>query len=180
VALVNVEAAHRLDEAVSAVSGLPGPVTLDVCGSWPSGMDLVPVRAVADFLTPLLDRYQPVAVAFPDLGATHQDHRKSAEAGVVVTRPTGGTGRWRPPVVLSYEETADVWPPRATFLPQFTSMLDEADLAFKMAAMEAHASQVRCWPSERSGEAIRALAEVRGAQAGVMYGEAYGVLRWLV
>lgn len=180
VALVNVEQEHRLAETVAGLHLLRGPVTVNSFGSWPGGMDAVPIRDVATWLTALLDLYQPEAVAFPDSGATHQDHRKCAEAGIVSCRPTGGTERWRPPLVLTYEETADVWPPRSTGLPSLSVSLDPGDVDFKIAAMTAHQSQVRCFPSERSEEAIRALARVRGAQAGVTDAEAFGVLRCLV
>jgi hypothetical protein len=50
----------------------------------------------------------------------------------------------------------------------------------KIKAMAAHSSQVRLSPSERSDDAIEALARLRGVQAGVDHAEAFSVLRWLV
>lgn len=178
VLIVNPEYTERMGEALLAAEVL-GVTSVSCSGLWPSGLDLVPQRHLIGEIERAIETYRPDAVAIPDSGAAHQDHRAVGLAGIAACRPSGASQKHRPPIVLQWEEAADAWPPRESRTPSMTVQLDATDVHAKVSAMLAHYSQVREAPSERSVDAIEALARVRGLQAGVEFGESYGVLRWL-
>jgi N-acetylglucosamine malate deacetylase 1 len=138
------------------------------------------VEGLAVWIQSHIQIIEPDVVCIPNSSAHHQDHRLTAEAAIIATRPSGATMWYRPPVVLEYEIASDVWPPRVSVPPQLTIELDYEDVLYKHNAMMLHSSQVRPSPSERSSETIAALAQLRGSQAGVRFGEAYNVLRYLI
>lgn len=126
----------------------------------------------------IIQEIKPDMVVMPEQSAFHQEHRAVSLAAIAATRPSGGTRRHRPTLIAAYEQVTDAWPPnRGVPRPNLTVDLTEAELDRKCAAMSAHASQVRQVPSERSEEAIRALARLRGAQAGVEFAEVFATMR---
>ena len=177
--IVNPEHNTRIEEA-SISSNILGVENIIFGEPYPEGLDTVPQRKLIKLIENAINDFVPEAVAIPDLGAAHQDHRAVGLASISACRPAGMTQHYRPPIVLGWEEAADAWAPRPMQTPGLTITLDQYDIDKKIDAMLAHSSQVRSYPSERSVEAIEALARVRGTQAGVEYGEAYNVLRWLV
>ena len=177
--IVNPEHNTRIEEA--SISAKILSVDKTIFGRpYPEGLDVVPQRELIGLIENAVQNFKPEAVAIPDLGAAHQDHRAVARAAISALRPSGMTDLYRPPIVLGWEEAADAWSPRPMQTPGLTIKLNKQDIDTKIDAMLAHSSQVRAYPSERSVEAIEALARVRGTQAGVEYGEAYNVLRWLI
>lgn len=125
----------------------------------------------------ILEDVAPSLVLAPDTDAYHQDHQLIGRAVVGATRPSGATGRHRPEIVALFEEPSDSWSGRPVRRnPNWYLALSDREVAAKCAAMEAHVSQNRPVPSERSTEAIRALARLRGAQAGVESAEAFHLL----
>lgn len=177
--IVNPEHNTRIEEA--SISGTFLNVEKIFFGRpYPDGLDTVPQKYLIGLIENAINTFKPEAVAIPDLGASHQDHRAVAQAAISACRPSGMTSLYRPPIVLAWEEAADAWAPRPMQTPGLTITLDKSDIDKKIDAMLTHRSQVRSYPSERSIEAIEALSRVRGTQAGVEYGEAYNVLRWLL
>jgi LmbE family N-acetylglucosaminyl deacetylase len=177
--IVNPETEARCEEAQAAAEILGvsdvrfGPLT-------PRGLDTLTQRELIGLIEDQINWFRPNTVAIPSHEAAHQDHRAVAWAGMAACRPAGNTAMHRPPIVLGWEEAADAWPPMPSSPPSLAVSLDRRDVATKIAAMAAHYSQVRMSPSERSDDAIEALARLRGVQAGVDYAEGYSVLRWLV
>lgn len=120
---------------------------------------------------------EPTVVLLPHGSSYNQDHRRTAQAAITALRPTDATVRHQPDLVLAYEQVADGWttdplPPPAVFVE-----LTDADLEQKIKALSLYASQHREHPSSRSGAALRSLAVVRGAQAGMPLAEAFHCLR---
>lgn len=177
--LINMEEHSRLEELNNSYSHLKNPPEIRVFGYWVKSA-APSIRNVASWVDDRIQEFRPEVVAIPNQGSAHQDHRLSAEAGIISCRPSGGTETYRPQIVFSYEVAADVWPPRQSISPQFTVALSHSDLSFKMKAMMEHKSQIRMYPSERSLNTIENLARLRGSQAGVELGESYEVLRWLM
>ena len=180
VALANIEQESRAEELINALSLLPNEVTIDIFGNHPDGLDILPIKNLSIWISNLIQKYNPQTVLIPDECAHHQDHRACYEASIIACRPSGGTQRHRPPIVLLYEIASDIWPPRESISPQLTISLSEDNISFKCSAMLQHKSQLRDYPSERSTQSIINLAKVRGSQAGVHFGEAYRVIRWLI
>ncbi|MET9260544.1 PIG-L deacetylase family protein [Amycolatopsis sp. NPDC004079] len=106
------------------------------------------------------------------------DHRITADAVAAATRPQPGT-----PVatVLAWEvRSATEWGSGEPFRPAWFQPLTPQDLAVKDRALRLYGSELRAWPHSRSHQAIRAAAQVRGAQIGVAAAEAFEVVRHVV
>lgn len=132
-------------------------------------------------LDKMLEIYRPELVLVPSLAGYHQEHRRIASLAVSAMRPGGGRSSGHAPVsVWYYEAPADVSSPTGTNSPTITVRLEPEDLATKLDAMRCHATQVRPAPSERSIEALEALAVLRGAQVGIPLGEAYSSRRLVI
>jgi LmbE family N-acetylglucosaminyl deacetylase len=144
-------------------------------------LDQMPMKRLITDIEDHVQRFTPDMVIMPEPGGFHQDHRAISQAALAALRPNGGTFNFRPPIVAVYEEPSDYWTLETEqHHPILYVTLSEVDIERKCQAMRAHFSQDRPHPSERSIEAIRALAVLRGAQAGVPLAEAYEVRRWLV
>ena len=161
----------RLQEAIDA-GALLGEA--NVIGLYREPVDQMPERALVARIEDLLNEHRPSLFLIPE-NAVHPEHRAWFRAAVAATRPSGGTGRWRPQHVWCWESPADQWggPIHATTFVEIAA----ADLEAKLSALQAHRSQARSAPSERSPQAIVALASLRGAQCGASYAEAFRVLR---
>lgn len=122
---------------------------------------------------------EPTVVLTPSPISYNQDHRVVAEATLTALRPLQVNGRRPPALVALYEEVADQWRWQADVAPNLFVELDEAQLAAKLDAMRAYASQVRPHPHTRSLEALANMAVVRGAHSGLASAEAYRTVRVL-
>jgi LmbE family N-acetylglucosaminyl deacetylase len=144
-------------------------------------LDQFPMKTLITDIETYIQRFMPDLVIMPEPGGFHQDHRAISQAAIAALRPNGGTFNFRPPIVAVYEEPSDYWTLETEqHHPILYVTLTDEDIEHKCQAMRSHISQDRPHPSERSVEAIRALAVLRGAQAGVHLAEAYEVRRWLV
>ena len=144
-------------------------------------MDTLPLKDIIEKIEDHIQRFEPEMVIMPEPGGFHQDHRTLSHAAMAALRPNGGTFTYRPPIVAVYEEPSDYWTLETEqHHPILYVTLDQVDIDRKCEAMRNHFSQDRPHPSERSIEALRALATLRGAQAGVPQAEAYEVRRWLI
>jgi N-acetylglucosamine malate deacetylase 1 len=181
VAVARLEAPNRwleLEEACRVLGARPRVLDPDWADQW---LDSLPLALVVTAIEDVLDEVRPDVVIIPDIIEIHQEHRVVAEASMAALRPSAGTSRWRPPIVLAFEHLADAWALQQPVYPPSTwARLAEDDLDAKLKAMKAHASQMRPHPSERSVESIDALARVRGAQAGCGAAECFSVIRWLL
>ena len=144
-------------------------------------LDQMPMKRMITDIEDHIQRFLPDLVIMPEPGGFHQDHRAISQAAMAALRPNGGTFNFRPPMVAVYEEPSDYWTLETEqHHPILYVTLDDIDIQRKCLAMKSHLSQDRPHPSERSVEAIRALATLRGAQSGVHYAEAYEVRRWMI
>lgn len=121
----------------------------------------------------------PDVLFLPFPGDIHLDHQLVAASALVAARPQGRFPR----AVYAYETLSETnW--NAPYLaPTFTPnhfVEVTAHLETKLDAMRRYRSQLRDFPSERSLEALRALAMHRGATVGVPAAEAFVTIRTLV
>ncbi|MCY9786376.1 PIG-L family deacetylase [Nocardiopsis sp. EMB25] len=126
-----------------------------------------------------ISRLRPTVVLTPHHTSYNQDHRAVAEAAHTALRPSNAALRHHPPLVLAYEEAADQWRTEPTGPPTLLVELDEKAMADKLQAMAAYGSQSHPHPHTRSEATLRALAVLRGMQAGVAFAEGFHVLRQL-
>ena len=100
----------------------------------------------------------------------NQDHRAAYDAALVALRPHDRN--WFVPNVLVYEQPDSVlWKHGAEAQPNWFRPVSIED---KLHSYSLYASQVR---GHRSPDLVRALARLRGAQAGMEYAEGFTVLR---
>lgn len=118
-----------------------------------------------------------VLCPFPD---RHIDHRVVFESVMVATRPVA-TGRCIE-LLAAYETLSETHWNAAHIEPNFvpnwvvniTMQIDR-----KIAAASCYKSQIPAFPGARSIEAINALAQFRGTQAGFAYGESFQTIRMI-
>ncbi|MCM2257049.1 MAG: PIG-L family deacetylase [Vicinamibacteria bacterium] len=160
------EAARRL--------GARPPVFLDFPAN---AMDSVPLQDVVRRVEAAIAELRPEVVYTHHPGDLDVDHQLTARAVLSACRPLpGSTVRaihaWE---TLSSTEWA---PPQLTspFLPHhFVDV--EATLGSKLNALACYEGELRPFPHPRSAEAVRHLAGVRGATAGLQAAEAFETLR---
>lgn len=124
-----------------------------------------------------------VADVSPEIVYTHHagdlnvDHRIACEAVMTACRPLPGASVRS---IYAFETVSSTeWAvPSASmgFLPVYFVEIG-AYLDVKCAALECYRAEMRPYPHARSIRAVKALAQWRGASAGVMAAEAFEVLR---
>lgn len=142
-----------------------------------AGLDQVKRSDLNQALSSALSRIEPDLLLIPFIGDIHLDHQIVFNAALVYARPRGSGG---PRCVLAYETLSETnWlAPGVTpaFIPNMFVDISET-LERKVAAFQTFRSQVKPHPDERSVEAIRALATLRGATAYRYAAEAFVLVR---
>jgi LmbE family N-acetylglucosaminyl deacetylase len=144
-------------------------------------LDTVPRRDLVDRFQDAMDQRRPDVLLLPSGADYDHDHVAVFSAGFAAARPIPETfGKRLVPFVLTYEMSKLQW--AAEPLPRFTAYheLSTEDLRTKQEAIACYRTQHRSSPHIRSPESVNALAVLRGAEIGVPYAEAFGVLRALL
>jgi LmbE family N-acetylglucosaminyl deacetylase len=140
-------------------------------------LDTLPQRDLVDRLESVCNDARPDLLLLPEGHDYDQDHKAVFAAGLAATRPMpSAIGKHFCRRVLTYEMPKLVW--AGAFQPRvywdITGQLEQ-----KLSAVRAYSTQLREPPHVRSLDNLRALARLRGAEIGVDYAEAFGVLRWV-
>ena len=122
----------------------------------------------------------PTTLLVPFLGDVHIDHQLIFLSSMVAARPHQAT---YPKLIMAYETLSETnWnAPYVTpnFVPNVFVDIEDS-LSRKLDAMQMFASQVREPPHERSLDALRALAVLRGAAVHRPAAEAFVLVRHVV
>ncbi len=137
----------------------------------------VPHRELNSGIGKLVAAVAPDTLFVPHPGDIHLDHQLAFLSSLVASRPYEDT---YPKSILAYETLSETnW--NAPYLtPAFTPnvFIDITDtLESKLAAFALYASQVKPPPHERSMDALRALATLRGATVHRPAAEAFVLVR---
>lgn len=142
-----------------------------------AGLDQVRRSELNHSLSSALSRIEPDLLLIPFIGDIHLDHQIVFNAALVHARPRSGAG---PRCVLAYETLSETnWlAPGVTpaFIPNIFVDIG-ATIERKIAAFQCFHTQVKPSPDERSVEAIRALATIRGATVYRHAAEAFVLIR---
>ena len=140
-------------------------------------LDSLPQRDLVDRFEAALNEHEPELLLLPALPDYDQDHRAVFQAAVAAARPIARQfGKWLVPEVLTYEMAKIQWASEP--LPRFAAFCDITDvIETKLEAIRRYETMLRPSPHIRSLEGVKALATIRGAEIGVAYAEAFGVLR---
>ena len=144
-------------------------------------LDTVPRRVLVDRFQDAMDERRPDVLLLPSGADYDHDHVAVFAAGFAAARPIPEQfGKRLVPHVFTYESSKLQW--AAEPLPRSTAYheLDDDGLHTKQQAIACYRTQHRPSPHIRSPESVAALAVLRGAEVGVRYAEAFGVLRTLV
>lgn len=123
---------------------------------------------------------EPEVVFLPFWGDMHQDHREVTESALVALRPIGDYSVREVYLYETLSETGWHMPDAShSFMPNTWVDITET-LPDKLAAMRCYESQLLPYPHPRSEDAIRALAQCRGASMGFPYGESFMQIRHII
>lgn len=165
-----VELRRDCEKAMAVLGVRPGNIYL---GDFPDNeMDKHSLLEVVHWLEAVINKVKPDLVLTHHRYCTNIDHRYCHEAAVVATRPglndhvtvlfgevPSSTGYLRP---VQWEPVVYV-------------EVSEHDVESKIKAMGTYKGEARPDPHPRSGEVLRALAKVRGSEAGFYFAEAFMV-----
>ncbi len=140
-------------------------------------VDTIPQKEVNDAILKVVKEVQPEILYIPHGGDLNQDHRIFFGASLVAGRPIPGS-----PVkeIFSYEALSETeWGNELTpFVPNFYVDITK-EIEAKKEAMSSYKSELREFPHPRSLQAIEALAQKRGSEAGMERAEAFMTIRIL-
>jgi LmbE family N-acetylglucosaminyl deacetylase len=147
------------------------------CGFPAAELDQVPHADLNGKVSALIEQLSPDTLFIPFLGDVHLDHQLAFTSAMVAARPLGENAPRR---ILAYETLSETnW-----FAPGITPMFAPTvfidigtTLETKLKAFATYQSQVKAFPHERSEDAIRALAQLRGATVCRMAAEAFMLVR---
>jgi LmbE family N-acetylglucosaminyl deacetylase len=140
-------------------------------------LDTIPHCRLNDALRELLHNVKPDLLFIPFYGDVHLDHRLIFESVLVATRPNN---THLVEAIYAYETLSETNWNAAPLTPGFfpnTYFDISAFLEVKLQAMNIYQTQLKPFPHERSLEAIRALARLRGATVGFEAAEAFVLIR---
>ena len=142
-----------------------------------AALDTVPATELNATLAQLIQDVQPDTVFLPFVGDIHTDHQLTFLATMVASRPRDLKA---PKRIYAYETLSETnwYAPGITpaFIPNVFIDISTT-LEAKLAAFERFESQVKQFPDERSIEAIKALAVMRGASMHRQAAEAFMLVR---
>jgi N-acetylglucosamine malate deacetylase 1 len=164
------------DAEIDKVRGLMGFAEVFQLSLPTRQLDAIPMADLIEQFSAVFKAYRPEHVFLPHRSDVHSDHRVVFDAGAACAK-------WfRYPSVrrlLSYEtisETDFCLDARSPFQPNCFVDISRY-LERKLEIVRAYESEIGAFPFPRSLQAIRALAEVRGAASGFAAAEAFQLLR---
>lgn len=169
-----LEAIRNSKAAIESLGGtlymIDGPALPD------NQFDTETLFTIARRIESMISLAQPQVVYTHHRSDVNRDHRAVYEATLIATRPVPGC------VVreaYAYEVPSSTeWAfGGEAFKPNVFQPITPAQLQCKIEAMEMYETERRSCPHPRSPENLRALATVRGSQAGVPLAEAFELVR---
>jgi LmbE family N-acetylglucosaminyl deacetylase len=163
------EAARRKSaEAALKILGAEAPMFLDFPDN---AMDGVPLLDIVKKIEEAVARVKPSIVYTHHGGDLNVDHQVTHRAIMTACRPLPGSSVR---AIYGFEVLSSTEWSLAPFHPaRFVGI----DIELKLKALREYHQEMREAPHARSYEAVRALAVVRGASAGLPAAEGFSVLR---
>jgi LmbE family N-acetylglucosaminyl deacetylase len=154
--------------------GVAGSTCLDFPAAH---LDTVPHADLNAALARQYSEVRPDVLFVPFNGDIHRDHQRVFLSALVAARPNGSPA---PGTIYAYETVSETNWSAPYLTPGFhpTVFMDISEhLDAKIRAARAFESQMKPFPHERSAEALRALAAVRGSAVGRAAAEAFVLVR---
>jgi LmbE family N-acetylglucosaminyl deacetylase len=150
-----------------------------IAGSFPNiALNAVPHLELVQFIEAAVADVQPDVIVTHHPGDLNDDHRQTSRACQAAARLHQRGGRTKPLRALVYGEvlsSTDWAYPTDTqpFQPNSFIEVGEEGLRRKLDALVCYRDVTRAYPHPRSEEALRSLATLRGAEAGLHLAEAF-------
>jgi LmbE family N-acetylglucosaminyl deacetylase len=165
--------AQRTSMAMAALNHLG--ITDCVFHDLPCGrLDGVPMIELGKIVERHVQSFKPDCLLTHSEIDANLDHRLCLQAVLQATRPGSACSV---PTVMSFEiPSSTEWRFVESFRP--TLFVDiEGEIDDKLKAFNFYDSEMRAFPFPRSDQGLRAIASVRGMQAGKKYAEAFQIVR---
>ncbi|WP_020470179.1 PIG-L deacetylase family protein [Zavarzinella formosa] len=133
-------------------------------------MDRHTLLELIHWLEEILAKVRPDAIFTHHRYCTNIDHQYCHEAAVVATRPSVNS---HIPVFCGEIPSSTGYLKPTHWDPNFFVNVEAADVEAKIRAMQTYKEEARPDPHPRSPEVLRALAKVRGSEAGYFFAEAF-------
>jgi LmbE family N-acetylglucosaminyl deacetylase len=173
-AISDIEAREEAARKAAKVLGAQLPVFIR---NPDNRLDTVPLIDLAKSIEKTVSELKPAIIYTHHGGDLNVDHRRVHEAVLTACRPMDGH-----PVkaIYAFEVCSSTeWALSNAFAPfrpnHFVDIAPHLDR--KLAALECHAMEMRPFPHPRSYDAVKALAQFRGAMCGCLAAEAFEVVR---
>jgi len=114
----------------------------------------------------------PDIIISPTPHDANYDHTVVFRSALVQARPIG-----KPTCHLSMETLSSTEWGGVPFNPEFYVSLAEGDVEAKMSALELFTEEIRAPPHPRNPASVKIKAQQRGIEAGMLYAEAFEVVR---
>lgn len=168
---------QRTGEIDRVCEGLQvGPCHFYALGFPSAELDRIPMSVLVKRISEAFSDFQPDEVLLPYPGDVHSDHRVTFEAASACTKWFRYPSVKR---VLAYETPSEtdfgIDPRDSGFKPNVFVDID-VQLERKIELMKIYSSEMGEFPFPRSEGALRALAQLRGSQAGYEAAEAFSLL----
>lgn len=141
--------------------------------------DTIPLLEIIKIVEKYIKKIDPEIVFTHHKGDLNIDHRITFDAVLTACRPLENNSVNK---ILSFEVPSSTEWNSYTIINSFNPTVFEdisRTIDIKLDAMSAYKNEVRLNPHPRSLEKIKALAEVRGADSGMNYAEAFMLIREL-
>lgn len=163
------------EDAIEAAQKV-GYTSIDFCGFQDNRMDEVSLLEIVKIVESYIQKYRPDTVFTHHHGDLNIDHQKTCEAVLTACRPVGVYTVKR---IYAFETPSSTdWNFRyqEPFRPNV--FFDVSDtLAAKIEGMACYKSESTRYPHPRSPEALWALGQYRGSNAGFTLAEGFELLR---
>ncbi len=167
----------RRDGEINAVAEAYGFATVERLGFATARLDTVPMDAIVDAMYTVFEEVRPDTVYLPFPGDAHTDHQISFQAASACTKPfRSGSVRKVMCMEIPSETNFKLAPGTAAFWPNHYVDIG-AHLDRKLEIMRLYEGELGKFPFPRSEQAIGALAQLRGVEAGCSACEGFQILR---
>ncbi len=168
---------HADTDEAHRVLGMETPIR----GTFPNiALNTVAHLELVQFIEKAIRKTEPDIIVSVHPGDINDDHHQTSRACQAAARMSQRQADMKPVrgllmmEILSSTDWA-ILPTPTPFRPQMYVEIGDQGLAEKVAALDTYRGVVRSYPHARSDDSVRALATLRGSDAGLMFAEAFEV-----
>lgn len=176
---VNKSELEMLRTESEKAAGIIGYESIDFCGFPDNRMDSLELLDIIKLVNSYIEKYSPDTIFTHHYGDLNIDHRITCEVVLTACRPVPDCYVKQIYAFETLSSTEWDFNYNKPFTPnEFWNIAETFDK--KIEAMKCYSTELNKYPHPRSIEGIEALAKYRGCNVGVLYAEAFCLLRRIV